>query len=479
MITRIKIDGFKSLLNTELYLSPFTCIVGANAAGKSNLFDAIMFLSHLADNTLLQAAKSVRSEDQKHSNIKDIFFKSGKDYYKTIRFEVDMIIPKKSYDDLGQEANATITGLTYVLEIKLNADTTEAEPIGIVQEELKSITQTNTKRSLRLFEASKEWIDSVLKGKRNVPFISMEENKIRLHQDGDRGRTKDFSAEKMPRTLLSTVTAETPTAFLARQEMRNWMMLQFEPTALRQPNTIFEVKNAEITAAGHNMPATLYRLHNEKVEVDVYQGLTNKLKQLVPDVKEITIDKDDRRDLLTLEVKYKDGLTLPAQSLSDGTLRFLGLAVLREDNQSSGLICLEEPENGINPSKIKEMLALLEEMATNIEEPIGDENPLRQVIINSHSPKVVSLVPDNSLYLATTKEVYIEEFNKKVKYTAFEVLPNTWRAKEKLGQLTSLGNILVYLDGQTMKEPIKIPDSPKQKKKTVRENIENQMNMFV
>lgn len=73
MITRIKIDGFKSLLNAELYLGPFTCIVGANAVGKSNFFDAIIFLSHLADKTILEAAKSIRSEEQKHSNIKDIF----------------------------------------------------------------------------------------------------------------------------------------------------------------------------------------------------------------------------------------------------------------------------------------------------------------------------------------------------------------------------------------------------------------------
>ena len=74
MITRIKINGFKSLLDTELYLGPFTCIAGANAAGKSNFFDALMFFAHLADKTILEAAKSIRSEEQKHSNIKDIFF---------------------------------------------------------------------------------------------------------------------------------------------------------------------------------------------------------------------------------------------------------------------------------------------------------------------------------------------------------------------------------------------------------------------
>lgn len=54
MIIRIKIDGFKSLTSTELYLRPFTCIAGANAAGKSNFFDALVFLSKLADEPILQ-----------------------------------------------------------------------------------------------------------------------------------------------------------------------------------------------------------------------------------------------------------------------------------------------------------------------------------------------------------------------------------------------------------------------------------------
>ena len=100
-------------------------------------------------------------------------------------------------------------------------------------------------RNSIFFDKSNDWLSSVLTGRRSTknPFISYADGKIKLHQDGSKGRTTEFIAEKMPRTLLSTVTAESPTAFLARQEMRNWMMLQFEPSALRQPNSIFEVKN--------------------------------------------------------------------------------------------------------------------------------------------------------------------------------------------------------------------------------------------
>jgi predicted ATPase len=380
MVTRIKINGFKSLVNTELYFGPFTCIAGANAIGKSNFFDALIFLSYLADNTVLQAAKSVRSENQKHSNIKDIFFRDGNTYFNEIAFEVDMIVPKEAEDDLGQVAKATITSLRYLLILKLNDEASEREPIEIVKEELVPITQTETKQNL-YFDYKKVWLDSVLDGRRStkIPFISTENEKIKLHQDGNKGRTTDFIAQKMPRTLLSTVTAESPTAFLARQEMRNWLMLQFEPSALRQPNSVHEVKNAEITANGHNLPATLYRLQAQKKDQDIYQSLTNKLKELVEDVTEITVDRDEKRDLLTLQLGFRGGLTLPAQSLSDGTLRFLGLAVIQEDSTTSGLICLEEPENGINPKKVHQMVELLKEMATDTDYEVGEDNPLRQV----------------------------------------------------------------------------------------------------
>lgn len=486
MITRIKINGFKSLLHTELYLGPFTCIVGANAIGKSNFFDALSFLSLLADNTILHAAKSVRSESQKHAIIKNIFYKNGAQYLNKMEFEVDIIVPVTAVDDLGQEAKASITSLRYNLELLLNDDTSGREQIEIVKEELKPIALTDTRKSL-YFTTKPQWVNSVVSGRKTTPFISTVGEKIKLHQDGNKGRTTEFIAEKMPRTLLSTVTAETPTAFLARQEMRKWIMLQFEPSALRQSNSLYEVKNAEITASGSNLPATLYRLQHDKKDEDVYQKLANKVKGLVNDVDEINVDKDERRDLLTLQVKFKNGLTLPVQSLSDGTLRFLGLAILQEDKKSSSLICLEEPENGINPKKVPNMVTLLEEMTTDTEFEVDDDNPLRQVIINTHSPLVVGAVSDESLYLAYETETYAVQLKRKVKYTAFSALKDTWKTANGLIKETSLGEIQHYLgEGQYLAnypidkvaEQQSLYQSGSSRKRTVKENIEVQLNLF-
>lgn len=73
MITKLKIDGFKNLVNVDIRFGPFTCIAGMNAVGKSNLFDALKFISDLTEKTLLDAAKSVRSEGQKNADIRGLF----------------------------------------------------------------------------------------------------------------------------------------------------------------------------------------------------------------------------------------------------------------------------------------------------------------------------------------------------------------------------------------------------------------------
>jgi AAA15 family ATPase/GTPase len=56
MLTRFKVNGFKNLMDVDVRFGPFTCVAGVNGVGKSNLFDAIRFLSLLASKTLIEAA---------------------------------------------------------------------------------------------------------------------------------------------------------------------------------------------------------------------------------------------------------------------------------------------------------------------------------------------------------------------------------------------------------------------------------------
>ena len=69
MLTRLKVSGFKNLVDLDVRFGPFTCVAGPNGVGKSNLFDAIRFLSNLTTMTLTEAALSVRDEDARSTCI--------------------------------------------------------------------------------------------------------------------------------------------------------------------------------------------------------------------------------------------------------------------------------------------------------------------------------------------------------------------------------------------------------------------------
>jgi hypothetical protein len=122
MLTRLKVSGFKNLVDVDVRFGPFTCIAGANAVGKSNLFDAIRFLSALAEHSLMEAALSVRDEGCRSSDLRGVFHRVGARSAERMQFEAEMIVPSDGTDDLGQRADASITFLRYSVEIALRPE---------------------------------------------------------------------------------------------------------------------------------------------------------------------------------------------------------------------------------------------------------------------------------------------------------------------------------------------------------------------
>ena len=457
MLTRLKVNGFKNLVEADVRFGPFTCIAGANGVGKSNLFDAIRFLSALSEKSLVEAARSVRDEEGHTTDIRSLFHRVGEQYDLEMSFEAEMIVPHTGIDDLGQEAKASITFLKYTLVIayKENGSKQSSNPLEIRKEELVHITLGDAKQHL-LFPHKPEWRKSAIQGRRAGSFISTEEEGggriIKLHQDQGSGRPVSRSAMNLPRTVLSTVNAaESPTALLAKREMQSWRLLQLEPSALRRPDD-FTAPN-HIETDGAHQAATLNRLarngsisyNGEEDETQIFGQIAERLSQLISDVYEVSIDRDERRELLTVQVTGRDKTIHPARALSDGTLRFLALAVLELDPEAQGVLCLEEPENGIHPARIPAMLRLLQDIANDPYEPIGPNNPMRQVIINTHSPAVVAQIPDGSLLVAEPKEILRsgQRFNRVV----FSSLEDTWRTRnDNNPPIVARGTVLSYLN---------------------------------
>jgi predicted ATPase len=151
-----------------------------------------------------------------------------------------------------------------------------------------------------------------------------------------------------------------------------------------------------ITSDGGHLAATLHRLAQDaNANPDrVYARVASRLDELLS-VRDVRVDRDEKRRLLTLEVQEKSDAYLPTRSLSDGTLRFLTLSIMEQDPEFTGLLCMEEPENGIHPARIPAMIDLLYDLSVNAHEQPGVQNPMRQVITATHSPFFVQAIYAN------------------------------------------------------------------------------------
>ena len=347
-----------------------------------------------------------------------------------------MLIPENGIDHLGQEAAATITSVRYILEIQLNHDVSKLsnELIQIKREDLFPIKKSEMVNNLRELGAKKEWISTVVLGKRqnSTPFFTtdQEEEVMVISKDQKWGRKKKLNFKTLPRTILSTSTStEMPTALITKLELKSWMKLQFEPSALRSPDEFYN-PNPHVSTNGAHLPAALFRLINDsRIKNDVKTEIANRLNELIDSVFKIAIDVDEKRNLLTLNVKGKNKAEFPASSLSDGALRFLALSIIEQDPNFTGIICLEEPENGIHPERIPAIINLLYDIAMELNFKNDFDNPLRQVIINTHSPLVVAEIKSKDLIFAEEYKLKHEKYF--LSSVIFKPLGNTWRTKKQ------------------------------------------------
>lgn len=456
MLTRLKVSGFKNLVNVDFHFGAFTCVAGPNGVGKSNLFDAITFLSLLADKPFVEAARRVRGGD----DLRSLFHNPDEG---RMSIFAEMLIPKDGEDEFGQPAEASATFLTYELELALEQahdGTSSGARIRLTKEELTYITRKDARSRLK-FPHTKAWRDSVVRTARTTSFIRTEESTVRgaiVRLQSDRmqgtdktqrggGKALGYAAATLPRTVLSSAqnAEESRTAVIVRQEMRQWRQLQLEPTSLRQVDD-FEAES-RLDASGRHIPAVLSRLAGGTAGSDseVCVRLANSLMGLVEGVRGVRVDRDESRRSLRFMMKDKSGLELPAGSLSDGTLRFVALSLIDLDPVNLGLICLEEPENGIHPQRVNAMLQLLYRIACDTTLPAGETNPLRQIAISTHSPIVFGNVHRGDVAFAVPHSY--REHDARVRGVEFMGLRGSWRDGVD-GKAIGDGDAMTFLQGQ-------------------------------
>lgn len=456
MLTRLEVDGFKNVAELAVDFGPFTCIAGANGVGKSNVFDAIQFLALLADRPLMEAAEAVRTtRDERAGDPRDLFWSASPN--RVMRFAAEMLVPPEVEDDFGQVVRPSISFLRYELAIGYAAPSPldRRGRLVLLAERLGHINVGEAASHLHFPHSAKEFRRNVVRGRRSgVAFISTVEDGndrvITVHQDGgSRGQPRRASATRAPATVVSTITvADDPTVLAARREMQSWRRLALEPTALRTADRYTDPRL--MASDGRHLPAALHRIATatngaESDPADAYARIASRLSELTGiSIRELEVDADETRELLTLRLVEQSGADIPARSLSEGTLRFLALCVLLEDPDVGGVLCMEEPENGIHPANIPAMLNLLRDLAVDPSDAPGPDNPVRQVILNTHSPVVVQVIAPDDLLFATSRPLEVDD--RRV-HEVLELRPmqGSWRAELPDAKPIGKADLIPYL----------------------------------
>jgi predicted ATPase len=172
--------------------------------------------------------------------------------------------------------------------------------------------------------------------------------------------------------------------------MLNWRFLQLNPFALRMPTTI--QGPTTLLPDGSNLTAVLSRIAK-----DGLSGVLKDMTAFIPSIQNVAINPVPDHDEHVIEVETQDKSRFSSRVLSDGTLRLLALVTLKNDAQHRGLLCFEEPENGVQPLRLKNIVDVLFALTSDLSKE-SNKVPLRQVLVNTHSPGLMPNVPSDSLY---------------------------------------------------------------------------------
>ncbi|MBI1987291.1 MAG: AAA family ATPase [Nitrospinae bacterium] len=401
MLTRIEIDGFKTFENFHLDLGPFLVIVGPNASGKSNLFDAIQLLSRLASADLRTAVKGLRGEPHE-------LFRRWSDGTPgdKISLAVEVLLNPTVRDPWGGDVEISHTRIRYDVQIERRHDARGIERLVVAQEYAAPILAMKDKWRPGGNGPSVSFKQAYMRYRRQKPWLETGDEEgtpiFHIHQDGKAGRKR--SAQAAEATVLSSITsAEFPHLFALREELRSWRFLQLDPGSLRRPSPTTAPEMLE--PDGSNLATVLARIRAEtKTETNPKGAIADiaaDLAALIPGVLDVGVEEDRQNREYRVNVTLRDELPFSSRVVSDGTLRVLALLTMLHDPKHRGLVCFEEPENGVHPARLKALIRHLREMVTDpTSEEIDPDEPLSQMLLNSHSPVVLSALAAGDMMFA-------------------------------------------------------------------------------
>lgn len=297
MISKVKIEGFKSIKSASIELKPINILIGGNGAGKSNFVTFFELLKVLFDQnlqyySLKKGIDNLLHFGRKHTN--EIFGK--------VEFINNRIKEKNAY------------------EVKLEASQSEKL---FITEETVCYDRPNNERAVW---SGTGWYNQLI-------GINLKESLLR------NGPTR------IPRYV--------------KNHIQGLKVFHFHDTSgnstIRRPCAIHD--NIELREDGGNLATFLYYLQEQ--EHEKFESIQHTIKSVAPYFGGFGLQPNRLNDQVISLEWWDSSIPLSAHQFSDGILRFIAMTTLLLQPNLPPVIILDEPVLGLHPVAVSKLAGLI------------------------------------------------------------------------------------------------------------------------
>ncbi len=383
MLQTVTIKNFRSLRDVTLNLQKVNLLIGPNNSGKTNFLKALAFLKEHYN-------QRIRPD---LIDFNRLFFKQNFDG--TFLQENNMIVMGFRWSYPAENA---IPNSFYQLELAgfHGSNLVYVEGQGV------SLGSLPTNRFMKE-------IDNILKESIET-YVLFADNSFFYRKKNSQDFLDDFNSWKKGREIRSIIfsNGKKENRFKEYNNL-DGRFLRHEPllehfsgvslTNLFNTIKIYRPDPAKITkenqllfdkSVNEDCSNLVSFLDNMRDGHDaVWQAIQKDLQKCIPDFQGISFEKVQINGKESLGKRFglrdREGKVYWAEELSEGTIYFLALLAIVHQPDPPKVLLLEEPEKGIHPRRIAEVMDLIFRLA--------EEKDI-QIIMTSHSTQVVDAFQD-------------------------------------------------------------------------------------
>jgi predicted ATPase len=338
MITKLRIEHYKSIERVEITPGPLTILVGPNGSGKSNIVDAVRFVR---DSVVLGLDRSIAD--------------------------------RHGIDSIRQWSPSR----PYVVVVRVELDTDYGH--GYLAFSLESKSGTHIVKKEEGY-----WDFGSYLPRPRVYYSRNTKGFVEIKSGQDEPKTVEI--DRSDELFLSQFEAQ-PFRYLVNA-IGSMEAYSIYPNVLRTPQK--PSSDSRLYANGENLTSVYKQLASSKKQshVRARSEILSSMRLVMPSLDSIRIQSLGGLMVPAFRVKESSGKThdFNVSQISDGTLRMLGLLTALYQPAIPYTLAMEEPEQTINPG----VLSILAESIVEV-------SAKTQMLVTTHSPDFLDKFSDPSV----------------------------------------------------------------------------------